>query len=63
MFHISLTSLDPETKATVHWEGWLTLRDLKKNIKGYVESYEAITIKKAQFGVLTVVGVESVDNG
>ena len=63
MFHISLQSTDPETKATVHWEGWLSKPTLRKNIIDYAEEYDMVTIKKAQFGVLTVVGVEGVDNG
>ena len=63
MFHISLKSTDPETKATVHWEGWLSKSDLRKNIVGYSNEYDEIIIKKALFGVLSVVGVEGVDNG
>ena len=63
MFHISLKSTDPETKATVHWEGWLSKSELRKNIIDYATEYDMVTIKKAQFGVLTVVGVEGVDNG
>ena len=63
MFHISLKSTDPETKATVHWEGWLSKSDLRKNIVDYSNEYDEIMIKKARFGVLTVVGVEGVDNG
>ena len=63
MFHISLKSTDPETKATVHWEGWLSKSELRKNIVDYSNEYDEIIIKKAQFGVLKVVGVEAVDNG
>ena len=63
MFHISLKSTDPETKATVHWEGWLSKSELRKNIVDYSSEYDEIIIKKARFGVLTVVGVEGVDNG
>lgn len=63
MFHISLKSTDPETKATVHWEAWLSKSELRKNITDYASEYDMVTIKKALFGVLTVVGVEGVDNG
>ena len=63
MFHISLKSTDPETKATVHWEGWLSKSELRKKIVDYSNEYDEIIIKKARFGVLTVVGVEGVDNG
>ena len=46
MFHISLKSTDPETKATVHWEGWLTKTELRKNIIDYATEYDMVTIKK-----------------
>lgn len=62
MFHISLKSTDPETKATVHWEGWLSKSELRKNIIAYATEYNMVTIRKPPFGVLTVVGVEGVDN-
>ena len=62
MYHISLESTDAETKATVHWEGWLSKQTLRKNIIDYAQEYDTITIKKAQFGVLQVVGVEAVEN-
>ena len=51
MFHISLKSTDPETKATVHWEGWLSKPDLRKKIVDYSNEYDEIIIKKARFGV------------
>ena len=63
MFHISLKATDPETKATVHREGWLSKAELRKNIIDYATDYDQVTVKKTQFGVLTVVGVEGVDNG